>query len=197
MAVAVLVLFGVAGWCVIGAAGVAVSLARGRRAEAARHSAWIATVVGVYLLVLLGVSQTQRQRELSIGQPQCFDRMCFTVTGVDEVPGLVAGDDGRVVRVAIAVRNNGRTAESDGSIQAYLLDSRGREWKPLPGLSGNRLSARVAGGSEMVSQPMFRVAKDSVGVGLVFTHGSWGLRRLVIGDSDSLGYKRTVVELGR
>ena len=89
-----------------------------------------------------------------------------------------------------------RLTESEGRIEAYLIDSRGRIWEPLAGLSGNRLSGRVAGGSQMLSQPMFRVAKDSMGLGLVFTHGSWHPRRLVVGDSDSLGHRRTVVGLG-
>lgn len=197
MKVAEIVLVGVVGWCGIGAIGVLVSLARGRRAEAAKHSASIAAVAGIYLLVLLGVSEMQRQTVVAMGQAQCFGEMCFAVTGVDEVPGLVAGDDGRVMRVAVRVSNRGKAAADENAIEAYLVDSRGREWGPLAGLSGNRLTGRVAGGAEMVSQPMFRVAMDSAGVGLVLTHGRWQWRRLLIGDSDSLGHKRTVVALGR
>jgi len=190
-------LLAVAGWSAIGVAGIAISMARGRKEEAVKHTAWLATVVGVYLLVLLGVSAIQKQRVVAIGQDQCYDKMCFAVIAVDEVPGLVAGDEGRVVRAAIRVANHGRSAEAERLIEAYLVDSKGREWGPLPGLSGNRMVSRVAGGSQMLSEPMFRVAKDSTGLGLVFTHGSWQPGRLVIGDSDSLGHKRTVVMLGR
>jgi hypothetical protein len=197
MRVAELGLLAVAGWTAIGAAGTAVSLARGRGAEAARHVAWIAMVSGAYVLVLLGVSEFQRQRVVGLGQDQCYGAMCFAVVGVDEVPGLVAGDDGRVVRVAIRVSNHGHAAESEGRIEAYLVDSKGREWAPLPGLSGNRLNSRVAGGSEMVSQPLFRVAEDSESLALVLTHGNWQPGRLVVGDSDSVGHRRTVVPLGR
>jgi len=197
MRVAELGLLAVAGWIAIGVAGTSVSLARGRRAEAARHAAWIAVVAGAYVLVLLGVSATQRQRVVPLGQDQCFDEVCFAVARVDEVPGLVAGDDGRVVRVTVRVANHGHHAEAEGSIEAYLVDSKGREWGALPGLSGNRLNARVAGGSAMLSQPLFRVAVDSKGLGLVLTHGNWQPGRLVIGDSDSLGHRRTVVALGR
>jgi hypothetical protein len=197
MRVPELALLAVAGWIAIGVAGTAVSLARGRRDEAARHAAWIAVVAGAYLLVLLGVSAMQQQRAVPAGQDQCYDEMCFAVVGVDEVPGLIRGDDGRVVRVTVRVSNHGHHAEAEGLIEAYLTDSKGREWLPLPGLSGNRLNARVAGGSEMLSQPMFHVARDSDGLGLVFTHGNWQPGRLVIGDSDSLGHRKTVVPLGR
>ena len=197
MKLAELLLYGVAGWCAIGAAGVAISLVRGRRPEALRHAFSLALVAGIYLLVLLGVSVVQKKKVVPIGQDQCFDEMCFAVVGVDEVPGLVAGDDGRVVRVAIRVTNHGRPAKAESLIEADLVDSRGRVSEPLPGLSGNRLNARVAGGSQMQSQPMFRVAKDSAGLGLVLTHGSWQRRRLMIGDSDSIGHPPTIVALGR
>jgi len=192
-----LLLFGVLAWCAIGAAGIVISLVRERRAEALKHSVWLALVAGLYLLVLLAVSGAQKQTIVPLGKDQCYDEMCFAVVGVDEVPGLVAGDDARVIRVAIRVTNHGTSAEAERLIEAYLLDSRGRVWKPLAGLSGNRLNGRVAGGSQMLSQPMFRVAKDSTALGLVFTHGLWQPGRLVIGDSDSLGHRPTVVALGR
>ena len=197
MKVAEVVLVAVTGWCGVGVAGVAISMMRGRRAEARKHTGWIAAVAGVYLLALLGVSVLQRRTVVAIGQAQCFGAMCFTVTGMDEVPGLVEGDDGRVVRVMVRVANRGDAAADAGSIAAHLVDSRGREWGALAGLSGNRLTQRVAGGSTMVSEPMFRVAKDAAEIGVVFTHGSWQWRRLLIGDSESLGHRRTVVGLGR
>ena len=191
-----LLFFGVAAWCGIGAAGVTLSLARGRRSEALKHASWLATIAGIYLLVLLAVSVFQSQKVVPMGQDQCYDEMCFAVVGVNEVPGLIAGDDSRVVRVTIRVTNHGRSTEAEKLIEAYLVDSRGRTWQPLPGLSGNRLNGRLSGASQMLSQPMFRVAKDSAGLGLVFTHGSWQPGRLVIGDSDSVAHRRTVVHLG-
>ena len=192
-----LLLLGVSGWSAIGAAGIAVSLLRGRRAEAMKHSAWLAAVLGGYVLLLLGVSLAQKQRVVGIGEDQCYGEMCFAVVNVDEVPGLVAGEDSRVVRVTVRVTNHGHSAESEGSIEAYLMDSKKRIWQPLAGLSGNRLNGRVAGGSEMLSEPMFRVARDATGLGLVLTHGKWQPGRLVVGDSDSLGHEKTVVALGR
>jgi hypothetical protein len=177
--------------------GSILSIARGKRAEALRNSAWVAVVGGGYLLTLLAVSTLQKQRVVAIGEDQCFSTMCFRVTGVDEVPGLVAGSADRVVRVRIAVANHGQSAVEDEAIRAYLLDSRGRQWFALPGLSGNRLTSRVSGRSEIISQPMFRVAEDATGLGLVLTHGSWQPRQFIVGDSDSLAHRPTVVALGR
>ncbi|MBB5059244.1 hypothetical protein HDF16_003967 [Granulicella aggregans] len=197
MKIAVWLFFAVAGWCAIGLLGTVVSLARNRRAEAVKNVAWVTTVAGVYLVVLLAVSAFQKQRVVAIEQNQCFGSMCFRVIGVDEVPGLVSGATDRVVRVRIAIANRGRSAAEEPAIRAYLLDSRGRRWVTLPGLTGNRLTSRIAGESEIVSQPMFRVGSDATGLGLVLTHGSWQSRNLIIGDSDSVAHKPTIVALGR
>ena len=197
MNIAVWLLYGVAGWCAIGIMGAFLSLVRGRRAEALKNAAWVAALGGAYLLTLLAVSTLQRQRIVAMGNNQCFGSMCFRVTGVDEVPGLVAGATDRVVRVHIAVANHGQSSAEEAAIQGYLLDSRGRQWFALPGLSGNRLTSRVSGNSEIISQPMFRVAEDATGLGLVLTHGSWQPRQFILGDSDSLAHRPTIATLGR
>jgi hypothetical protein len=59
------------------------------------------------------------------------------------------------------------------------------------------MTARVAGGGSVVSEPVFKVAGNATGLGLVLTHGRWQPGLLVIGDSDSLLHRRTVVALGR
>ena len=197
MKVTEFLLFGVAGWCAIGIVGIAISFFKGRRREALKHASPLALVGGIYLLVLLGSSLVQKQRIVAIGQDQCFHEMCFAVVGVDEVPGLVTGDDARVERVAIRVTNHSGSAQAEELIRAYIVDSRGRVSQPLPGLSGNPLNARVAAGGQILSQPMFQVAMDSSGLGLVLTRGPWQTSRLVIGDSDSLGHRRTMVALGK
>jgi hypothetical protein len=57
------------------------------------------------------------------------------------------------------------------------------------------LTARVAGGDSVVSEPVFKVAADATRLGLVLTHGGWQPGALVIGDSDSWLHRRTVVDL--
>ena len=188
--------FGVAGWCAVGTVGIFLSLARGRLTEAYKHALSLAVVAGMYLLLLLSVSLIQKQKVIAVGQDQCFQNMCFAIVGIEHVPSLVTGDDAHVERVSIRVTNRGSSADADTGIEAYLLDSRGRLSEPLAGLSGNRLNGRLAPHAQMLSQPMFRVAKDSAGLGIVLTHGSWQRRRLTIGDSDSLAHRRTIVALG-
>ncbi|MBB5340008.1 hypothetical protein [Tunturiibacter gelidoferens] len=192
-----LLLFGLAGWTALGMVGVGVSWLRGERPRVRRGIAWLAGVWVVYLAVLLGVSLGQKQRVLAVGQPQCFDEMCFTVTGVEEVKGFLVRDGRRLVRVTVRVTNRGGSAGRDGLIRVYLTDAQGRLWQESAGVNGVGLSTRVAGGDSVMSEPVFKIAGDSTGLRLVLTHGWKQPGALVIGDSDSMLHRKTVVELGR
>jgi hypothetical protein len=192
-----LLLLGLVGWTAIGAVGVGVSLARGERERVRRGVGWLVGVWVVYLCVVVGVSLRQPQRVVAMGEPQCFDEMCFTVTKVEELPDFLSRDGRRLVRVSVRVMNNGRKMQGEGLIWAYLVDAQGRQWKQSPGVNGVELTARVAGGGSVMSEPVFRVAGNATGLRLVLTRGRWQPGMLVIGDSDSLLHKKTVVELGR
>ncbi len=192
-----LLLLGLVGWTAIGVVGVGVSARRGERERVRRGLGWLFGVWVVYLSVVIGVSLGQGQRVVAMGKPQCFDEMCFTVTRVEEVPGFLIRDGRRLLRVSVQVTNQGRKAQREGLIRAYLVDAQGRRWEMSQGVNGVELTTRVAGGASVVSEPVFKVAADASGLGLVLTHGRWQPGVLVIGDSDSLLHRKTVVELGR
>jgi hypothetical protein len=192
-----ILLLGLVGWTAVGVVGVGVSRRRGERQRVRQGVAWLMGVWVVYLWVVMGVSLGQRQRVVAMGEPQCFNEMCFAVIRVEEVPGFLIRDGRRLLRVSVQVTNRGRRAQGDGLIRAYLVDGQGRRWERSPGVNGVQLTTRVAGGDSVVSEPVFKVAADAAGLGLVLTHGRWQPGVLVIGDSDSLLHKKTVVELGR
>jgi hypothetical protein len=193
-----LLLLALVGWTAIGAIGVTISLVRRERAKALRHLGWIAGVWAAYLAVLVAVSLRQPQKTVAIGQDQCYDEMCFAVTGVEQVPGFLIHDGSRLLRVSVRITNHahGRT-ESEKLIRAYLVDAQGRRWEESAAISGVPLTARVPAGDSVVSEPVFKVAGNATGLGLVFTHGQRQPGVLVIGASDSLLHRRTVVPLGR
>ena len=63
---------------------------------------------------------------MAIGQDQCFDEMCFAVTGVQELPGYLIQDGSRLVRVSVRISNHGKQkTQSERLIQAYLVDRAG------------------------------------------------------------------------
>jgi hypothetical protein len=192
-----LLLLGLVGWTAIGVVGVGVSRWRGEWQRVRQGVAWLLGVWVVYLCVVIGVSLGQGQRVVAMGVPQCFDEMCFAVIRVEEVPGFLIRDGRRLLRVSVQVTNRGRKAQREGLIRAYLVDGQGRRWEMSPGVNGVELTARVAGKDSVVSEPVFKVAADASGLGLVLTHGRWQPGVLVIGDSDSLLHRKTVVALGR
>jgi hypothetical protein len=186
------------GWTAVGIVSVAVSAVKRERRKAARNFVWIVAVWVVYLAVLIGVSLLQPQRIVALGQDRCFDEMCFAVMGSEQVPGYLIQDGSRLIRISVRISNHGKKKrQSEGLISAYLIDRQGRRWTEAASLSGVRMTARVAPGDTAMSQPVFRVAKDATGLGLVFTHGEFQPGVLVIGDSDSLLHRRTVVWLGQ
>jgi hypothetical protein len=192
-----ILLLGLVGWTAIGVIGVSVSLWRGERQRVGKGVGWLIGVWVVYLCVLIGVSLGHGQRVVAMGEPQCFGEMCFRVTRVEEVPGFLIRDGRRLLRVSVQVTNQGRKAQRDELIRAYVVDGQGRRWEMSPGVNGVELTARVAGGGSVMSEPLFKVAADASGLGLVLTHGRWQPGLLVIGDSDSLLHRKTVVALGR
>jgi hypothetical protein len=197
-----LFLLALAGWTALGVVGVVISLVREERQKVLQGLKWLVAAWVIYVAVVIGVSVVQPRRVMAKGQDICFDEMCFAVVGVDELPvfaGRNMADAGsKLVRVAIRVTNKARqNAESEALLRVYLVDGQGRRWEEVPGLSGNPLTARVAAGGEIVCEPVFKVASDASGLGLVYTHGRWQPGILVVGDSDSWLHKRTVVALGR
>jgi hypothetical protein len=186
------------GWTVIGTIGVFISLFLGERAKALRHIAWIFASWAVYLALVMGTSLMQPRKIVAMGQDQCFGDVCFAVTGVEEVPGFLVQDGSRLIRVSVRVSNRGRDeVEKDAHVQAFLLDSRGRQWDEARAISSVPLTSAVPAGSSVMSEPVFKVAKDASGMALVLTHGRWQRGTLIIGGPESLLHRRTIVPLGR
>jgi hypothetical protein len=191
-------LFVLAGWTAVGIVGVTVSLAKRERPKALRNSMWIVIVWAIYMAVLVWTSRTQPQKVVALGQDRCFEEMCFAVTGAQELSGFPIQNRIRLVRVSVRISNHGKEkTQSEGKIGAYLMDKQGRKWAMSPAVSGVRLTARVAAADSVMSQPVFKVAKDATGLGLVFTRGHGWPEALVVGDSDSLLHRRTIVWLGQ
>src|SRR4051812_32694052 len=103
-----ILLLGLVGWTAIGLVGVGVSWRRGEREKVRHGMGWLAGVWVAYLFVVIAVSLVQRQSVVGLGQPRCFDEMCFRVIKVEEVPGFLIRDGRRLLRVSIQVTNHAR-----------------------------------------------------------------------------------------
>lgn len=183
-------------WTVIGAFGVTATLIAGNPAKALRNFGWIIAIWAIYIAILVSTSLVQKQRVVAAGQAQCFDKLCFTVVGSEELPGYLTKKS-RLVRVKLQIQNRGKDAASEPKMYTYLLDKQGRRWDEVPGLSGVRLGARVPPGITLLNEPVFKLPDDAVPAGIVLTRGHIQPRRLVIGDRDSLLHQPTIALLGR
>jgi hypothetical protein len=192
-----LLLAGMAGWTGLGIVGIGISQARGEEQRVRRGGVWLVSIWMAYMCALLGVSLTQKQAVVAIGQPQCFGEMCFTVVKVEEVKGFLVRDGRRLLQVSVQITNRGHSAESEDHLQAYLVDAQGRRWEESPGVNGVGLTTRVAGGDSVVSEPVFKIAGNATSLKLVLTRGWMQPGVLMIGDSDSVLHKKTVVALGQ
>lgn len=195
-----LLLVGLVLWTLLGTGGTALWAIRGDRRRTRQGLLWIGAVWATYLLVLAAVSVRQQGEQMRIGQEQCFDEMCFTVTGADEIEGFLARgqERARLVRVKVRITNRGKgRAQSESLVRASLVDGQGRRWEEVRGLSGVRLTTMVAAGGSVVSEPVFRISKDAIQLGLVLTHGRWQPGVLVIGNPDSWMHRPTVMRLDR
>lgn len=180
-------LLALVGWTAIGVLGTTISFLREERSQAKRHLGWIFAMWLLYLAILVTVSVTSTRREIPMGREQCFGKMCFAVMGADVMPGFLAQNGEQVVRVGVRITNHSTDkAERDAKLQAYLVDAQGRRWQQTTGLEGVRLSAVVGPGGSVTSEPVFKVARDATGFGLVLTHGRGLPGTLVIGGPDSL-----------
>ena len=183
-------------WTVVGGLGVTVSFARGEHSKAKRHLGWIAAVWLLYLAAVLTVSLTAQRREVADGKEQCFHEICIAVVKTDVMPGYLAQNGERVVRVTVLMNNRSAVkAHSDSGLRAYLVDAQGRRWQEVPGLEGVRLTATIAPRGSVMSEPVFKVPKDATGLGLVLSHGRGLPGALVIGGPDSLMHPMVVVPL--
>ncbi len=187
-----LILLGLVLWTGLGMAGLIVARWRGERRRLRRGALTLGAIWLGYLMVLAAVSLRQTARIYGPGQPagqeRCFGTMCFAVTGSEEPEGFwVRGQEReRLLRVILRVTNRDRQhTGSEEGLTAYLVDAQGRQWEPLRGLGGVRLTTAVVAGGSILSEPVFQVAKDSTGLRLVLVHTGWTWARLKIGNAES------------
>src|SRR5947199_4497172 len=86
--------------------------------------------VAAYMLVLVGFSIAEPQRQIAIGVPQCFDDWCITVENASRqaaIGELRARGNFYVVTVRVSSRAKGRP-QRETDVRVYLVDAQGRRF---------------------------------------------------------------------
>jgi hypothetical protein len=170
----------------------AVMAFRGRGRRALVILLRLGVCAAVYLGIVILVSLVSPRRVLNVGDDQCWDDWCVAVSNMQRTKADAS------VRYVVTLRissRSGRRAQRGRGSYVYLMDDDGRCYDPVPD--------RTAIPFDVLLQPLeavnvtrvFELPADAHHPVLVMSHGGGFPGNIIIGDSESLFHKRTVVRL--
>jgi len=158
----------------------AVAALRGRRQRAGRILRRVGVGAALYFAVVIVVSIVSKPRLYRVGDPQCFDDWCITVTDSRSR----SADAGVDVEGSLRLLNRARRVPmGEKGTVVYLTDAQGRRFDPLPDPAGVRLDSILQPGESVIATRRFRLPVDARNVGLVYTHqGGFPIGWLIISE---------------
>jgi hypothetical protein len=185
------------------------ALVRGRFRKARRIAVWLGAFLVVYMGTVVIVSIMTPQHVLGMREDRCFDDWCLAADQCSLVHSIGQGPDAAAAHgifhvVTLRISSHaGRVAQSAPDAWVYIVDSQSRKYYLSP--QGQRafdathgeskpLSAMLGPRESFSTTRVFDLPTDAHDVGLVVVHGQ-GPGWFIIGDSQSLLHKRTVIRL--
>jgi hypothetical protein len=144
----------------------------------------LASVWGVYLVILAASDVLTSQKIFKVGEDQCFDEMCFAVTDVQTMAPQTFNPSGTtasglyVVKVRMSSHSLGR-AQAEGGLRGRLYDGETyinvseAAQKAYDAQHGEspRLTQKIAPGESIVSVLVFAVPPRTMHPALTLDHG--------------------------
>lgn len=159
--------------------GAGIAALRGRFAAARATLLRIGLGAAIYFGLAIVVSLLRPARELHVGDEQCFDDWCLTVTDVRRRP------DGPLERLEVTLRLSSRARgapQRERGTVVYLVDAGGRRFDPLPSPDEPPLDVLLQPGESVLTKRRFELPAGAEGVGLVYTmEGGFPIQWFVIG----------------
>jgi hypothetical protein len=184
-------------------------LIRGRYRKAGRLAAGLGAFLAIYIGTVITVSALTPQRVLSMHEDRCFDDWCLAADRSTLARAIGEGADAAkahgvfyIVDLRVSSRA-ARISQRAPDALVFLVDSTGKRYYPsaegqhaYETARGNSkpLSAILGPGESFSTTRIFDLPPDARDVGLVVVHGE-GPGWFIIGDSQSLLHKRTVIRL--
>jgi len=189
-------------------ASLGFAAVRRRFARVRRILAVLSRYLGIYALVLIGVSLVSPQRVIPPQEKQCFDEWCVAVASLLQTTTLgtaptvaTAGGTFRIVTIAVSSRaQRQRQRETDASI--WLIDANGNRYPQSRdgqqgldtlGRGGSPLDTFLSPGEAFTHVVVFDVPDASRITGVTITH-RWFPSVLIIGDGQSFLHKPTLLQ---
>jgi hypothetical protein len=170
----------------------AVAAIRGRRARAMALLRRLGIFVAVYLGVVILVSLVSPRRVLNVGDDQCFDDWCIAVADLRRESADAGISYTLTFRLSSRAR---RRAQREHGVRVYLMDDRGRCYDPMPDPAAIAFDVMLQPQEAVNITRVFDLPADANHLVLVVSHGGGFPGCFIIGDSESLFHKRTVVRL--
>jgi len=142
----------------------AVSAIRGNRARAFASLRKLGICTAIYVAALLVAGAASQRKVYRVGDMQCFDDWCITVTGA-------ARTAPRTVEVALRLssRAKQRPMGEKGTV-AYLVDAEGRRYDPIPGSVTAQFDMKLQPGESVIASRRFDVPADARDLIFVYAH---------------------------
>ena len=144
-----------------------VAAIRGKRAEALGKLRRLGICAALYAVVLLAVDLATSRKVYHVGDTQCFDDWCIAVVSVGR-----ARPDSVEVYLRLSSRAK-RVPQGEKGTVAFLVDSQGRRFNPVPGSMTIPFSARLRPGESVTATRRFDLPTDAKNLSLIYTHETW------------------------
>lgn len=173
-------------------ATAAVAALRGQRPRALGILQRLAIGAVFYFAVVLIVAFAAVPAVHRIGEPQCFDDWCITVTAAKRT------DSGSVQSWSVTLRISSRAKrvqQRENGAAVHLIDSQGRIYRPDSTDLAVPLDGPVGPGKSFDAARRFALPLDATGVRLVFNHeGGFPIGAFIIGENQ-IFHDTTVIAL--
>ena len=136
----------------------------GNRARACASLGKLGICAAVYVAALLAVGAASPRKIYRIGDTQCFDDWCITVTGA-------ARTATRTVEVSLRLssRAKRRPMGEKGTV-GYLVDAEGRRYDPVPDSVTVPFDTMLQPGQSVIATRRFDVPADARELDFVYAH---------------------------
>lgn len=170
----------------------AVAALTGRPANALKLLRRLGIAAAAYFTIVLAVAALGTQKVYHVGDMQCFDDWCITVSGVAHAPA--GAGQAWTVTLRISSRAK-RVSQRENGAAVYLTDSQHRRFAPDATASEPPLDTRLEPGESVETKRTFQLPPDAAGVSLVFAHeGGFPIGALIIGENEFF-HKLAIVKL--
>jgi hypothetical protein len=169
-----------------------IALVRRRRAQAVTGLRRLGLFLGGYLGIVIAVSLASPRRVVPMGEDQCFDDWCIAVVKARHL----SKNDSQTCEVTLRVSSRARrVTQRERDVRVYLLDGRGTRYDPIADPAADRFDIPLKPQEAANATRSFELPADARDLFLVVSHEGWFPSAFIIGDSESLFHKPTVVRL--